>query len=69
MGIVIIMDKTYNEYLTKGILDESIKSTEVDGVRCYVVRRPKMDSEAVMGYTNLSGLIVERTPTDIAIKD
>ena len=56
---------TYNLYLTKGILDETIKSYLKDGVRVYLVRAPKPD-EVVLGFTNFSSFVVAQTVTQEA---
>ena len=60
--------ETYNYYLTSGILDGTIKTKYVDGVTCYVVRKPK-ESEPVMGYTNFSSMVVHKTETEIAAQE
>lgn len=57
--------KTYNNYLTKGIIDGSIKERYQDGVRIYEVRRP-MDGEEVVGYCSFSAFSHDHTPTEIA---
>ena len=56
---------TYNLYLTKGIIDGTIKEVVRDGVRAYMVRRPLPD-EVVVGYINFSGFLVTETPTQMA---
>ena len=59
------MNKTYNQYLTEGIQDGSIKEHTRDGVRCYGVRRPHPDEE-VVGYVSFSGFLAEATATELA---
>jgi hypothetical protein len=56
---------TYNQYLTKGIIDESIKEIYKDGVRVYLVRAPA-PGEMVMGFTNFSSLFIDKTITQEA---
>ena len=67
---------TYNAYLTRKIQDETITETTYCGVRVYRVRPPRgwgvsgaEDQEEVVGYTNFSGFLAERTPTDVAKED
>jgi hypothetical protein len=60
--------KSYNQYLTEGIINETIKTIYKDGVRVYLVRAPKL-GELVMGHTNLSGLVIPKTITQEAAVD
>jgi hypothetical protein len=57
--------KTYNNYLTEGVLDGSIQEVDRNGIRSYLVRAPWPD-EVVMGYTNFSSFIVHQTATELA---
>jgi hypothetical protein len=57
--------KTYNRYLTKGVIDETIETRIDDGVNVYLVRKPK-EGEEVIGYVNLSDFLVPLTPTEVA---
>lgn len=57
--------RTYNKYLTEGILDGSIPEIYRDGIRSYRVRAPR-PGEVVMGYTNFSSFIVHQTATELA---
>ena len=62
------MLETYNQYVTKGIQDGTISYREVDGVRCYQVRRPHPNEE-VVGYTNFSGIFGKETDTQRARRE
>ena len=56
--------KTYNEYLTRRIQNETIKTVYKDGVRVYLVRAPER-GEVVMGYTNFSAVVIPKTITEV----
>ena len=57
--------KTYNQYLTEGILDGSIERVEKNGVPIYKVRAP-YDGEVVLGYSSISSISNEETATSRA---
>jgi hypothetical protein len=59
---------TYNQYLSKGIRDGSIPHKVVDGVKIYLVRRPK-DDEVVQEYINFSENFISETPTQRARRE
>ena len=59
------MIETFNSRITKGIINETIKFKLVDGVRVYQVIPPAPDEE-VVGFTNFSAFLAERTITEEA---
>jgi hypothetical protein len=56
---------TYNRYIMEGVLSGTIKEREVDGVRMYMVRRPR-PGEEVVGYVSFSGFLAQSTLTELA---
>ena len=58
---------TFNRRVTEGIQDGTIKTIEVDGVRCYICS-PR-EGEEVVGYVGTSDLHTYETPTQRANRE
>ena len=62
------MPKTYNQYVSEGVQDGTIKEFIIDGCRAYIVRAP-LDGEEVVGYSPSSSVGTKETITERAERE